>query len=144
MAEPKRYRLLERAEMNGALRDPGYIFTLSVDKDGIEIPGPHRTVVASNHGAQITDHIGGEQNLTDVPLYEEVKDDPATPHDESKGDLSREELEAELEQARGRVTSLEAEVADKDKQIGEAHARLANVERALTGPLETADEAAVG
>src|SRR3954468_12135768 len=99
MAEPKRYRLLERAEMHGALRDPGYIFTLAVDKDGVEIPGPHRTVVASNHGAQITDHIGGEQRLTDMPLYEEVKDDPTTPHDESKGELSREELEAALAQA---------------------------------------------
>jgi len=139
MAEPKRYRLLERAEMNGALRDPGYIFTLSVDKDGVEIPGPHRTVVASNHGAQITDHIGGEQRLTDVPLYEEVKDDPATPEDESVGEV----LSPEMQAANAKIADLEAQLADKDKQLGEAHARIVYAQHALSGPLVTADQVAV-
>lgn len=62
----KRYRLLTRAEINGAIREPGYVFSL---EDGVM--GPHRTVVASNHGAQITDHINGAQELTDVPMYED-------------------------------------------------------------------------
>lgn len=65
----KRYRLLVRAQIHGAVRDPGYVFTLAEGE-----LGPHRTVVASNHGAQITDHINGEQRLEDVPLYEEVTD----------------------------------------------------------------------
>ena len=62
----KRYRLLARAQMHGAVREPGYVFTLP---DG-EL-GPHRTVVASQHGAQITDHINSTQELKDEPLYEE-------------------------------------------------------------------------
>ena len=68
----KRYRLLTRAEMHGAIRDPGYVFSL---KDG-EL-GPHRTVVASNHGAQITDHMNATQELVDMPLYEEFKEPEA-------------------------------------------------------------------
>lgn len=124
----KQYRLTARAEMNGALREPGYVFTLPVDKDGNEIPGPHRSVVASNHGAQIADHIGAETGLVDVPLYEEVKDDPLTPLDESIGELS-----PEMVQANGRITDLEAELADKDKQLGAAHAKLASIDAALAG-----------
>lgn len=61
---PTRNRLLARAEIDGALRDPGYIFTLA---DGVL--GPHRTVVASNHGAQITDHENATADVLDVPLY---------------------------------------------------------------------------
>jgi hypothetical protein len=38
----KRYRLLARAQVDGEVREPGYVFTL---KDGER--GPHRTVVAS-------------------------------------------------------------------------------------------------
>ncbi len=65
----KRYRLLTRAQMNGALREPGYVFELA---DG-EL-GPHRTVVASNHGASIADHDHPDRrnDVEDVPLYEEV------------------------------------------------------------------------
>jgi hypothetical protein len=62
----KRYRLLTRAQMHGAVREPGYVFTLAEGE-----LGPHRTVVASNHGAQITDHMDAKQDLVDVPLYEE-------------------------------------------------------------------------
>lgn len=138
MAEPKRYRLLERAEMNGALRDPGYVFTLAVDKDGKEIPGPHRTVVASNHGAQITDHIGGGASaLTDVPLYEEVKDNPATPEDESIGEIS-----PELAAAHAEIATLQGQIADKDKQLGEAHGRLKVIADALTA--QATDEPVAG
>ena len=72
----KRYRLLTRAQLHGAVREPGYVFTL---KDG-EL-GPHRTVVASNHGAQITDHMNEDssQKLKDVPLYEEFKEADGKP-----------------------------------------------------------------
>ena len=70
----KRYRLKTRAQMHGAVREPGYVFTL---KDG-EL-GPHRTVVASNHGAQITDHMNAQQDLVDQPLYEEIKEAEENP-----------------------------------------------------------------
>lgn len=70
----KEYRLLARAEMHGAVRDPGYIFTLAEGESG-----PHRTVVASHHGSQIAEHIGGSQELIDEPLYEEVKYEVAKP-----------------------------------------------------------------
>lgn len=63
----KRYRLLARAELDGAIRDPGYIFTLA---DGVL--GPHRTVKATNKGAQITDHMNMEEALVDEPLYNEI------------------------------------------------------------------------
>ena len=39
----KRYRLLARAQLDGEVRQPGYLFTLA---EGAR--GPHRTVVASN------------------------------------------------------------------------------------------------
>lgn len=67
---PTRNRLLARAEIDGAIRDPGYIFTLA---DGVL--GPHRTVVASNHGAQITDHMNAVSEITDMPLYVPVDED---------------------------------------------------------------------
>jgi len=67
-----RYRLHTRAVMHGAVREPGYVFEL---KDG-EL-GPHRTVVASDHGAQISDHDVKQGALKDVPLYEEVKEESA-------------------------------------------------------------------
>jgi hypothetical protein len=65
----KRYRLLTRAQMNGAVRDPGYIFELAEGE-----LGPHRTVLASNKGAQLADHDhpDRENDLIDVPLYEEA------------------------------------------------------------------------
>lgn len=72
----KRYRLTARAEIHGAIRDPGYVFTL---KDG-EL-GPHRTVSGSNHGAQLVDHIAQSPELIDVPLYEEIKDEEPTMND---------------------------------------------------------------
>jgi hypothetical protein len=78
----KRYRLTTRAQMHGAIREPGYIFPLA---DG-EL-GPHRTVVASNHGAQITDHMNVENNgLIDEPMYEEYIEPDAKEedHDEVK------------------------------------------------------------
>jgi hypothetical protein len=71
----KQYRLLARAQLDGAVREPGYVFTLA---DG-EL-GPHRTVRASNAGAA-RDAVaarGGPDDLTqmrDDPLYEEVKED---------------------------------------------------------------------
>ena len=64
----KRYKLLVRAEMRGAIREPGYVFTL---EDGQL--GPQRTVVASDHGASISD-VERKDGLKDVPLYVELVD----------------------------------------------------------------------
>lgn len=115
------YRLLARAELDGAIREPGYIFTLA---DG-EI-GPHRTVVASDHGAQITDHMNATQEMVDIPLYEEVKE-PVVAIDPVADDIS----EAHAKD-KARIVDLEAQLADKDKQLGDAHARLATIDAALT------------
>lgn len=89
----KRYRLTAKAEMHGTVRDPGYVFTLEEGQ-----LGPHRTVVASDHGAAVGGHyrIGGDSDkhdiLTDVPLYEELKEEsPQKPI----FDLSRDGAKAE-------------------------------------------------
>lgn len=50
-----KYRLTARAQMDGEVREPGYLFEL---KDGER--GPHRT--------QVSDH-GSAGALRDVPLY---------------------------------------------------------------------------
>lgn len=71
----KRYRLLGRAEMNGAVREPGYEFSLPEGQ-----LGPHRTVVSSNHGAQIADDL--KTTLVDHPLYEEIDEGLAQERDE--------------------------------------------------------------
>ena len=63
----KRYRLNTRAQMHGTVREPGYVFTLAEGE-----VGPHRTVVASNHGAQITDHMNQPAIMQDIPLYDEI------------------------------------------------------------------------
>lgn len=68
----KRFRLLVRAQMHGALRDPGYVFSLAEGE-----LGPHRTVRASNIGAQLCDHMSEAADMMDVPLYEEI--DEANP-----------------------------------------------------------------
>lgn len=122
------YRLLARAQFHGALRDPGYLFELA---DG-EV-GPMRTVVASNHGAQIADHMNAAQGLVDEPLYEEVKDPPAR---EEKPEA---EISDDHAQDKARIADLERALADKDKQLGEAHARLAAVDGALKAPVAEAD-----
>lgn len=62
----KRYALTARAQINGNLQEPGFVFTL---KDG-EL-GPHRTVVSSDHGANVAGQSGG---LVDVPLYEKYQE----------------------------------------------------------------------
>lgn len=75
----KRYRLLARAEIDGAVREPGYIFTLPKGPDGKEILGPHRTVEHSvdrldfRDGSAVNNRVQGK--MRDVPLYEEVPDD---------------------------------------------------------------------
>jgi len=63
----KRYRLTVRAEMHGAIREPGYQFTLAEGE-----LGPHRTVVASDHGSNADGNSG---RLIDQPLYVEVVED---------------------------------------------------------------------
>jgi hypothetical protein len=60
----KRYRLLGRAEMNGAIREPGYVFELP---DGVL--GPHRTVIARHDGASLA---AGVPQGVDEPMYEEI------------------------------------------------------------------------
>ncbi len=72
----KRYRLTSRAQLHGAVREPGYVFTLAEGEIG-----PHRTVVGSNIGAQIVDHMAQNEDLKDEPLYEEVIETPPEPLD---------------------------------------------------------------
>jgi len=114
------YRLLARAEMHGAIRDPGYVFTLAEGEIG-----PHRTVVASDHGAQITDHMNATQDMVDVALYEEVKEPEPVVEVETAA------ISDEHAKDKARIVDLERELADKDKQIGEAHARLAAIDAAM-------------
>lgn len=77
-----RIRLLATCQINGAVHHAGSIVELP---EGVR--GPHRTVAASNHGAQIAapryhrDNDGADveyvqQDLIDHPLYEVVEDDP--------------------------------------------------------------------
>jgi hypothetical protein len=85
---PRRYRLLARAQLDGAVREPGYILTLAEGERG-----PHRNVVASNaggmawrHAKEITPTDEGwpagwampdehEPMMRDEPLFEEIKED---------------------------------------------------------------------
>jgi hypothetical protein len=82
----KQYRLLARAQIDGEVRHPGYVFTL---KDGER--GPHRTVVASCAGGMAWRHakeltpadkewpagwiMPEEPMMRDEPLYEPVASD---------------------------------------------------------------------
>jgi hypothetical protein len=78
-------RLLARAQMNGEVKEPGHIFYLQEGERG-----PHRTVVSSNHGAQIADHLSQQQQLADEPLYQIIEDDDA---EEAKADDAKPESE---------------------------------------------------
>jgi hypothetical protein len=86
------------------IRDSGFEFTLAAGEIG-----PHRT----------------EQNLVDVPLYVEIADAPA-PKEGSEMVLSDEHA-----RDKAHLVALEAELANKDKQLGEVIAKLAAVDGAL-------------
>jgi hypothetical protein len=128
LSMPKRYRLLARAQIDGEVRDPGYVFTLA---DGQS--GPQRTVVASQHGAQIVDHIASEQQLVDQPLYEEIVDDvPGEPAPvEKPAAPTADELQAALAAANSRVAGLEHELADLEGRLAHANQRLAAITNAV-------------
>lgn len=64
----KKYRLLAKAQIDGEIREPGYVFTLP---DGVL--GPHKTVIVKH---DLHDAIEGVRILgkyEDTPLYEEIK-----------------------------------------------------------------------
>jgi len=84
----RRCRLLARAQLDGDVREPGYIFTLAEGQ-----LGPHKTMVASNDGGmawrrhqpphelkQLPDGYGWTMPdeytpaMLDAPLYEEVEE----------------------------------------------------------------------
>jgi hypothetical protein len=85
---PRRYRLLARAQLDGAVREPGYVFRLAEGENG-----PHKTVVASNVGGmawrqskELTPDdaawpagwIMPEEHtpmMRDEPLFEEIYED---------------------------------------------------------------------
>lgn len=68
----KRYRLLVRAQMHGAVQEPGYVFTLA---DGER--GPHRTVVATNTGGPAWRQFSEQELLPpEARRWPEDKDDP--------------------------------------------------------------------
>lgn len=54
-------QLIARAQINGSIQEPGFVFDL---KDGEK--GPMRTGVSSDHGANFDNKPG---DLVDVPLY---------------------------------------------------------------------------
>jgi hypothetical protein len=84
----KRYRLLARAQLDGEVRQPGYVFTLAEGERG-----PHKTAVASNaagmawrQSKELTPADAGwpagwvmpdehEPTMRDEPLFEEIKED---------------------------------------------------------------------
>ncbi len=74
----KRYRLTARAQMDGELRDPGYVFTLP---EGVK--GPHRAVSAQP-GANIADRINGDAPVVDEPLYRELSAEEDAAIDEAE------------------------------------------------------------
>ncbi len=78
----KRYRLLAKAQLEGEVREPGYVFTLAEGERG-----PHKTMVASNadgmawrQSKEVNWHPGWSMPdvytpmMRDEPLYEEVKE----------------------------------------------------------------------
>lgn len=78
----KRCRLTARAQIHGAVQQPGYVFWLEEGERG-----PHRTVVASDHGAETGGDVPGRhvgrnitgvegEKLVDHPLYEEFPEEP--------------------------------------------------------------------
>jgi hypothetical protein len=84
-AHPRRYRLLARAQLDGAVRDPGYVFTLAEGERG-----PHKTVVATNTGGiawrRFSEpellppdarpmHTAEDDPMRDEPLYEAIRED---------------------------------------------------------------------
>lgn len=100
----KVYRLTARAQMHGEVREPGYMFTLAEGETG-----PMRTINGSQHGAQIADHIGAGVEMTEEPLYEEVRDEQPRPIAESSP--PPEDLATQLASAQARIAELEAQVA---------------------------------
>jgi hypothetical protein len=87
-SQPGRYRLLARAQLDGAVREQGYVFRLAEGESG-----PHKTVVASNAGGmawrqskELTSGDAGwpagwimpEEHtpmMRDEPLFEEIEED---------------------------------------------------------------------
>lgn len=82
---PQRCRLLARAEIDGAIREPGYVFTLA---DGER--GPHRArlpVHPSINASHIAGHDRPPREGADEPLYVVLpQDEPATAAEEAAQD----------------------------------------------------------
>jgi hypothetical protein len=127
----KLYRLLARAQMHGAVREPGYTFTLAEGERG-----PHRTIVGTNTGgtawrefsepgARRWSHAEDDP-VRDEPLYEEVKDEPIR-----EGKPESVKLSPEHERDRWRIADLERELAAKNRQLGDLHGRIAAVSAAV-------------
>jgi hypothetical protein len=81
---PRICKLLARAQLDGEVREAGYVFTLAEGERG-----PHKTMVASNADGMAwrlaSPHIPEEQGwempdkftplMRDEPLYEEIRED---------------------------------------------------------------------
>jgi len=124
---PQRIRLLATCQVNGAIHSAGEIVTLP---DGQR--GPHRTVVSSNHGAQITAHryTGQDdsdasyiqQNLVDVPLYsvidegiEKEREEMRVRHAEERNALDHVDDRTALSRKQGEeVAALELRAAESE------------------------------
>jgi hypothetical protein len=73
----KRYRLLARAQVDGEVREPGYVFMLAEGERG-----PHKAMVATNTGGVAWRHFSEpdtrrwhaakDDAMRDEPLFVEV------------------------------------------------------------------------
>lgn len=117
-----RYRLLTTAQIDGAVREPGYIFTLA---DGVR--PPHRSHVADSGGAHAADGLSTPR-LRDVALAVEIDEeheqrlaDLHARHAEERAALDRSTERAELDAKHAHeLRELAAEGARRDLERRQA------------------------
>lgn len=101
MPNMKRYRLLAKAEIDGAIRMPGYVFSLPED-----VRPPHRGVVESHHGAG-----GIGSGMRDIPLAVEIDEDQEKKQAEMQERHARERADLDGTAARDELAKRQSEEA---------------------------------
>ena len=154
---PQRIRLLATCQVNGSVHSAGEVITLP---DGQR--GPHRTVVASNHGAAIGD--ASAQILIDQPLFvvldetiENEREEMRVRHAEERNALDHVDDRTVLSRKQGQeAAALEQRAAEselkqrqdnenkglKDRQAAETAAfdKRAETPALVTAPVELSKE----
>ncbi len=90
---PRRCQLTARAQIDGAIRDPGYIFTLGDDERG-----PHkavRPVHPSIHSSHVAGHDHPPSEGADEPLFVELPDEEAAAEEPTASDEATAEGEVD-------------------------------------------------